>query len=105
MRRGLMITVIAAALVVSGTQAASAASTWAIQPTHIPADGVDGTLQAVSCTSAADCIAVGGYTSTAGTVPLAEYWDGTAWHVQDVPFPAGATFSDLDGVSCTSSTD
>jgi hypothetical protein len=35
---------------------------------------------------------------------LVEAWDGAAWTIQATPRPAGATLSDLGGVSCTSAT-
>lgn len=104
MRRGLTITAAAAVLSVCGVTPASASSTWTLEPTPTPALGVDGQLLAVSCLTANDCTAVGGYTSTAGPVPLAERWDGSTWSIQTTPVPTGANFSILDGVSCTSAT-
>ena len=104
MRRGLTITAAAAVLSVCGVIPASASSTWTLEPTPTPAQGVDGQLLAVSCLTANDCTAVGGYTSTAGPVPLAERWDGSTWSIQTTPVPTGANFSILDGVSCTSAT-
>ncbi|HEX3333619.1 MAG TPA: hypothetical protein VHS57_04715 [Acidimicrobiales bacterium] len=61
------------------------------------------TLEAVSCSSADACMAVGGYEeATPGQTShdprtLAEAWNGTSW--RDVPT---ATFGNLDAVSCTS---
>ena len=37
-------------------------------------------------------------------MPLAERWFGNGWVVQPAPAPAGATFSQLSGVSCISAT-
>lgn len=105
MRRVLMITATAAALAVYAAPAADAAITWTVQPTPTPAQGVDGLLLAVSCVSSSDCTAVGGYTSNAGPVTLAEHWDGTSWAVQATPNPTGASFSTLEGVSCPSASD
>src|SRR5215467_14837470 len=93
MRRVFMIATVAAA---------SAAITWTVQPTPTPAQGVGGQLLAVSCPSASSCTAVGGYTSNAGPVTLAEHWDGTRWTVQATPNPAGGSFAVLEGVSCAS---
>ncbi|HEX4059880.1 MAG TPA: hypothetical protein VHY58_02570 [Streptosporangiaceae bacterium] len=105
MLRGLMITMMAAGLMIGAVPGASASTTsWTIQPTPTPADGVNGQLQAVSCLSAASCTAVGNYESDAGTVTLVEVWDGSAWTVQTSPNPSGANFSDLTGVSCSSAT-
>jgi hypothetical protein len=51
-------------------------STWAVQPTAHPAGSVSTTLNAVDCTSAAQCVAVGGFaTSTTGRT-LAERYSG-----------------------------
>ncbi|HLH45690.1 MAG TPA: hypothetical protein VKV25_00945, partial [Acidimicrobiales bacterium] len=64
--------------------------------------GPDGTvLQAVSCPSAKDCVAVGYYAADQLTAyGIVEAWNGTSWSVVPAPPPAGATFSTLYGVSC-----
>jgi hypothetical protein len=60
-------------------------------------------LNGVSCTSASACTAVGGILSNSGdVVTLAERWNGTSWKTQTTPNPAGAGYSQLNGVSCTS---
>jgi hypothetical protein len=64
------------------------------------ATAVQGGLNAVSCTSQGACTAVGSYVSAAGTVALAEGWNGTAWKVQSTPDPAGGSDDTLSGVSC-----
>jgi hypothetical protein len=75
-------------------------TSWSL--TTVPAKGKGGNnLEAVSCTSADFCVAVGGYSSTSdvgGT--LVETWDGTSWSVTRSPSDAY-----LQGVSCTSQTD
>jgi hypothetical protein len=81
---------------------------WAIQPTPPPhpRGGAQSTLEAVSCTSASACTAVGysfNYPGTNATTTLAERWNGTAWAVQPTPNPSGSD-SQLYGVSCTSAT-
>ena len=105
MRRVLMITATAAARAVYAAPAADAAITWTVQPTPTPAQGVDGLFLAVSCVSSSDCTAVGGYTSNAGPVTLAEHWDGTRWSVQATPNLTGASFSTLEAVSCPTASD
>ena len=40
---------------------------------------------------------------TVKTITLAERWDGTSWHLSAPGAPAGATQSNLTGVSCQSS--
>ena len=83
-------------------------STWTVLPTPTPSNpGGGAMLNAVSCVSSTDCMAVGEslvFNTTIGNLvehPLAESWNGTAWTT--VPTPAlahsGAT---LSGVSCTS---
>jgi len=57
-----------------------------------------GQLDAVSCTSAKTCIAVG----FDGAVTLAEAWSGKNWTIEATPKPAGARDSQLAGVSCKS---
>ena len=71
---------------------------WAMQPTPPVAGGI---LDAVSCSSAKACTAVGLYRSRA----LAEAWNGKRWTVQSTPNTGGTGYSDLSalfGVSCTS---
>jgi hypothetical protein len=68
-------------------------STWTIQSTPNGGDS----LNAVSCTSATACTAVG--SGNGGT--LAERWDGSTWTIQTTPNVSGG---DLEGVSCTSAT-
>jgi hypothetical protein len=81
----------------------SVAGGWQIQPTPNPAVR-NGALQAVSCSGPAACTAVGGYQSRSGRMlPLAERWNGRRWRVQATPAPAAAIWSQLFGVSCTSS--
>jgi len=67
--------------------------TWHLQ--HTPA--LPGTgLNAVSCASETDCVAVGG----PGTGPLAEHWNGEDWTVQPTPKPAGALQAAFNAVWC-----
>jgi hypothetical protein len=85
-------------------------STWAIQATPVPSGAEESGLNAVSCTSVSNCIAVGSLSGTASYIAvMAEHWNGRTWTVQDVINPNGAspssdTADELDGVSCTSAT-
>jgi len=63
----------------------------------------------VSCVSSTSCTAVGeawNYENHAPVFsPFAEHWNGRAWELERVPYPAGAPFTSsayLYGVSCTS---
>ncbi len=77
---------------------------WTIQPTPNPSGSTSINLSGVSCVSASACTAVGDYVSAAGTLTLAEAWDGTSWTIQPTPNPSGSTNSNLSGVSCASAT-
>jgi len=107
-----LITVIAAAGMVSGLNVPSAV---AAQPAAlIPAaattsaglgalPGVQADqLNGVACRSAGDCLAVGADYHT-GT-PLAETWNGTRWRAVSVTLPSGASGALLDGVACPAAT-
>jgi len=59
-------------------------------------------LGGASCSSAKACLAVGYYSNSVGLKTLAEAWNGTAWRILTTPNPAGATDSELAGVSCSS---
>jgi hypothetical protein len=77
-------------------------SGWTAQPVPEPQAG--SVLLGVSCTKASLCIAVGRQPAGSGSSPLAERWNGSNWTIQSTPAPAGATFSELDAVSCISPT-
>jgi hypothetical protein len=75
-------------------------SGWMFQV--VPEPVVGSALLGVSCVKSSDCTAVGNSPSGGGTVPLIENWNGTNWAVTAAPAPAGATFSELTAVACTS---
>ncbi|HEY3907971.1 MAG TPA: hypothetical protein VGM14_28965 [Streptosporangiaceae bacterium] len=77
-------------------------SGWTVRPTLQPVVGSH--FLSVSCTKASACTAVGESPAGLGSVPLAERWFGNGWVIQSAPAPAGATFSQLSGVSCISAT-
>jgi hypothetical protein len=76
---------------------------WSIQSTPSPKGRT--VLLGVACVSARACTAVGqsdlslpddrGFT-------LAERWNGTKWSIQSTPDPRGGGFTELDSVSCLS---
>jgi hypothetical protein len=78
-------------------------TTWSIKPTpNLPGEPGNA-LNAVTCRSARQCMAVGIYTANSGaTGPLAEAWNGRAWAVKRTPAPAGAQSSYLIGAACPS---
>jgi hypothetical protein len=61
-------------------------ASWSLGTVPLPGTGLNGALWAVSCPSAGDCIATGGYDTQAGVyLTLAERWNGTAWVRQQTP--------------------
>src|SRR6516165_1822594 len=77
-------------------------TSWRTQATPVPAGAIQAQLLGVSCPAASTCTAVGFYVNSASNdVPLAERWNGTSWKIQPVPNPAGATGTQLSGVSCS----
>jgi hypothetical protein len=81
----------ALALLVLGVPDSSAsASPWVIQPTPAYSSGSN-PLTGVSCVSASDCVAVGGWGS-----PGAIGWNGTTW--SQLP----SVYGPLAGIACTS---
>jgi len=75
-------------------------SPWKIIPSPNPTGRYnDAVLNAVACTSATHCLAVGTGDATGQNQPLIERWDGTTWSIaKSAPlYPYGAT---LNAVSC-----
>ncbi len=92
---------LATAALALAPSAASAA--WTVPPTPNVEEAIDSSLQAVDCTSANSCMAVGSFLTGGGGPPsprpLAAHWDGTSWQIvptPDLPGVAGR----LSGVSC-----
>src|SRR6516165_4348081 len=74
---------------------------WQVQATPaLPAGAYNPFFAGVSCTSARNCTAVGGYLNGNVEESLVERWDGTSWTIQADAAPAGTA---MDSVSCTSS--
>jgi hypothetical protein len=72
---------------------------WSAQPVVTPPTSQGSyEFDGVSCARAASCIAVGADVSTAGTMPVAERWNGVTWSLSLAPVPTSA--ATLDGVSC-----
>jgi hypothetical protein len=62
-------------------------------------------LTGISCTAQSACVAVGAYGNAASVgQPLIEHRDLGRWSVQGAPSPAGPASSQLNAVSCSSST-
>jgi hypothetical protein len=96
---------VVAVAVIAGHPAMAGASGWAPEQVLSPAVP-NGSLAAVSCSTASSCVAVGSLVDrTGGIVPLAEVWDGVAWSIRLPPVVDGSTSSSLAGVSCTADGD
>lgn len=81
-------------------------SAWTIEPAPAnPPGSYVSILDAVSCTSAASCTAVGAslYVSSPTSRTLAERWNGSRWTIETTARPSGSIEDGLSGVSCTSS--
>lgn len=78
-------------------------ATWKVQSIPNPTGANSVLLNAVSCTAADACEAVGQYSTGEGDgyMTLAEVWNGTTWSLQSTPDPGGTDDSQLDAVSCT----
>lgn len=79
-------------------------SAWTVQSVPLPSGATAADLRSVSCNSASACRAVGSYTDVSGTYPLVVQWNGSGWSLNQVPIPSGATYTRLEGVSCSSTT-
>jgi hypothetical protein len=74
-------------------------STWRVRRTPTPGDEQEG-LSGISCPSAANCMAVGGFINGSDRqAALAERWNGRAWQVLATPDP-GPNENVLTAVSC-----
>lgn len=78
---------------------------WKLSSMVTPSGAKNLHVEAVSCSAATACTAVGYYgTSSGGTEILAERWNGTEWKTQSVPNPNPTAFASLGGVACASAT-
>jgi hypothetical protein len=88
--------------------AASAGPIWSIIASPNTSATQDNVLSAVSCTSPANCVAVGhvnnGIIEGTFDQTLIEMWNGTAWSIIASPNTSATQSNSLLGVSCTSST-
>jgi hypothetical protein len=70
-----------------------------------PPAGATSTLNAISCTSVQWCIAAGSYTDSAGNGhALFDTLSNGSWSTASAPDPTGATYVDVESLSCSSST-
>jgi hypothetical protein len=77
---------------------------WRVTSTPNPTGEKTSRLEGDSCSTQGACTAVGYYENSSGAkLALAEVWNGEEWKEQTVAKPSGAKESELDEVSCTSS--
>src|SRR5579875_173991 len=106
MRPVLMVTAMAAAVVLSSGGPAAAAvnpatSPWTPQATPLPPQKDYGELNGVSCASAVKCVAVGGLARRTDLgAGLAEIWNGTKWVPHTIPEPGAGQLILPEAVSC-----
>jgi hypothetical protein len=81
------------------SSSAGAAAAWSAVTSPLPAGGSSGELSGVSCTSPANCLAVGAFTGGSRKT-LAVRWNGAKWSVIASPNPTGAISSQLSAISC-----
>jgi hypothetical protein len=88
----------------TGAAVPAAKPAWSVQ--HVPplnTSRTTGRFLDVSCPTNSSCLAAGWFIGTDGTKrPLAERWDGQAWHILAPVRPAGTLSSTLDLISCAS---
>lgn len=75
---------------------------WSATSPPQPSGSIGGGLNAVSCTSTRNCIAVGGYFKPGKTIPQADRWNGSKWTSTAVAAPTSPGSADLDAVACVS---
>jgi hypothetical protein len=75
---------------------------WELQTIPNPRGYGGGILHGLSCSSATACQAVGTRDNALDDpVPLAEGWNGTGWYIEATPYQGIASYTEVDGVSCT----
>jgi hypothetical protein len=101
---------LAPAALATGAQAKAGGSGWRISELPLPANAATkyGTIDAVSCRTAAQCVAVGAYQYPVDpSAGLIESWSGNSWSASQAPLAPGATATTrvaLDAISCPART-
>jgi hypothetical protein len=102
--RPVRLVLVASVALLFAPSVASAA--WTVPATPNVAGADDTSLNAVACSSANSCMAVGNAVTLTGirdpllSATAVERWNGTSWQIVPSPNPPGATFSSLNGISC-----
>lgn len=78
---------------------------WTVLPSPSASEGGSVVLDDVVCPSVDDCMVVGDFSSSSGSLePLVWIWGGTSWKSTPFPLRRGDKFGYLGGVSCASAT-
>jgi len=77
---------------------------WSVVPTPNLNGSFYAELSGVSCSSDANCLAVGSVLSPTGADGLVERWNGTRWSIITPPNPTGVQFVQFSAVSCSTAT-
>jgi hypothetical protein len=76
-------------------------SRWVVTPAGTVTTANHASLDAVSCVTSANCLAVGGRAKS--PTAFSESWNGTSW--QQLTMPKGSGMAELQGVSCVTTSD
>jgi hypothetical protein len=87
----------------AAAHAAQAAALLAGRPSAAAASSTYDSLSRVSCSSATNCVSVGGDEDTSLTI--AELWNGKAWTATAIPLPVKMHYDALYHVSCPTTTE
>ncbi len=99
---GVLLSPVGALAAPSAPASAPQQATWSIERTPNPRVA-NGTLLAISCPTAHDCVGVGSYDDAQATSPWAEIWNGKSWKAVPAASPNGSTHTVLAGISCATS--
>jgi hypothetical protein len=78
---------------------------WTIQSTPEPGNEGSAKMSSVSCASSSWCISVGWYEEPKSSNHVSAFeWNGKEWTLHALPAPSGTTESELNSVSCFSTT-
>jgi hypothetical protein len=83
-------------------------TSWTVVPSPTPANRDQSRLNAVACTGAASCVAVGtldGFRTTGHASPLVEEWNGSSWSEVAAAAVPGAGAGELSGVAAPTATE
>ena len=80
-------------------------TSWTAQSMPNPSQSVLGVaVRGLSCPSTSICEVVGDYGASEGRVPFAQKWNGTSWQLQAVENIGASNETQLNGVSCATTT-